>query len=109
MRNSLFITMLLTLCPAPLMQAEIGCMDNSYHLAQGYDPKTYHYVRCNCPCSRHTQSENRLQCSKCKHFRYPKPAIVIQTNREQGAVIATKKVACKQSCTPGNRLSWRTR
>lgn len=55
-----------------LTYAEIGCLDTSYHLAQPFDHKNYHFVSCNCPCSKKV-IENRNQCIECKHFHLPNP------------------------------------
>ncbi len=51
--------------------AQMGCMDNSYHMKQTADNKAYHYVQCNCDCKHHQQSSDRGMCSKCGHYRDP--------------------------------------
>lgn len=59
-------------------QAEVGCMDNSWHLQKKYDDHSYHYVSCNCPCSkRYKIFADRGRCMQCRHFRDPKPYVVI--------------------------------
>ncbi|MDR3551377.1 MAG: hypothetical protein P4L31_08240 [Candidatus Babeliales bacterium] len=109
MRNSLIAIMILTLCPAPLMRAETGCIDNSWHLARAYDPKTYHLVsNCTCPCSRYSQSEDRGRCSKCKHFRDPRPLIIIQPSKENGSIALKKEPVRKTVTKREKQVSWRT-
>ncbi len=56
-----------------LANAEVGCMDNSWHLQKDFDDKDYHYVQCDCPCTKkHKILADRGICMKCKHFRIPK-------------------------------------
>ena len=69
MKNILLIT-LLFMASQPIF-ASIGCMDNSWHLKKSPDYKTYHYVKCNCPCERYTLMENRGKCLRCGHFHNP--------------------------------------
>jgi hypothetical protein len=59
------------------LRAELGCMDNSYHLTQRYDAKEYHYVQCNCDCSKERQFPQRAQCSQCLHYHTPVTTIVM--------------------------------
>lgn len=63
------------------LQAKIGCMDNSWHLAKPFDNKEYHYVSCNCPCQEIIQDRGR--CLYCRHFHKPGKWTVIhyQKNR----------------------------
>lgn len=58
-----------------ILHGEIGCMDNSKHMdySDGPDYKEYHYVQCNCECSRYAQSFNRGRCERCWHYRSPRP------------------------------------
>lgn len=75
-----FINMLLfaLLIMVSLVQAEPGCMDNSWYLQKPVDEKEYHYVQCYCPCTkRHKILADRGQCIKCRHYRDPKPYIII--------------------------------
>ena len=106
MRNSLYLLItILTLCPAPLMRAETGCIDNSWHLAKAYDAKEYHLVRnCTCPCSRYSQSDDRGKCSKCKHFRDPRPFIIIEPSKDKALKAQVKTIATKRK----KQLSWKT-
>jgi hypothetical protein len=63
------------------IRAEIGCIDNSYHMdpcMPWCDDKQYHYVNCSCPCSQYAQSFDRGRCERCEHFHVPKPFIIIQ-------------------------------
>jgi hypothetical protein len=60
--------------------AEIGCMDNSYHLAQDNDTKTYHYVNCTCPCKRYKHYFYKgWHCSQCKHAHDPQLANMVRS------------------------------
>ncbi len=61
----------LMFCFAGYAQAEVGCMDNSYHgsTSYGYDYKSYHYVECYCPCQKFVQTMDRGYCLKCGHYR----------------------------------------
>ena len=54
------------------LKASYDCMDNSHHLKEPYDNKSYRKVLCNCPCKKYKIYEDRGRCSKCKHFRDPK-------------------------------------
>ena len=53
----------------------IGCIDNSLHL-QDFpnkpDYKTYHFVKCDCPCIEHRLIEKRGKCMRCGHYHNPK-------------------------------------
>ncbi len=51
---------------ACIIQARIGCMDKSAHLAEAYDTKNYYYVACNHNCKTLTWPLNR--CPECQHF-----------------------------------------
>lgn len=72
MKKLFFIFILLLSC-LPLC-ARVGCMDNSWHVQRctkdcDYkmgDSKTYHYVKCNCPCRYTVQPLN--QCIRCRHY-----------------------------------------
>jgi len=113
MRNPSLLTfmMLLTLGPASLMQAETGCIDNSWHLAKAYDAKEYHLVSCNCPCSRYFRSEDRGRCEKCGHFRDVHPDIFVTTGKNTYKKVQVNKIAATKttSCTPYRKpQSWRT-
>ncbi len=63
--------------------AELGCLDNSYHLTESFDHKTYHPVDCTCPCGRYQSqglwTQSRSQCLECRHFHDPKPLIVVNS------------------------------
>lgn len=63
--------------------AEVGCMDNSYHMAQAADSKTYHYVQCNCNCKHHQQSSDRGMCSKCGHYRDPGTFEIVRVKKTE--------------------------
>lgn len=64
-----YVLSIATLCLFSwMLKAQIGCMDNSQHLQESYDTKTYHYVSCNCPCYKYQQFMYKgLGCTKCKH------------------------------------------
>lgn len=72
--------------------AEYGCMDTSYHLAQLNDPKDYYIVTgadggpCSCPCSKYCAqykcSIARGQCPVCRHYRVPRPFIIVSASKE---------------------------
>lgn len=99
------MALLVIFYPVSLLKAEIGCIDNSWHLAKAYDAKDYHLVQCNCQCSKHPQSADRGQCQKCKHFRDPRPYIIIQPSK-------SKKTGQSQDPKKDHRkkqLSWKTR
>lgn len=54
------------------LSGAIGCMDDSYHVERKNDPKTYHYVKCNCPCDKYSASFVRGKCPRCGHYHDPK-------------------------------------
>lgn len=54
----------------------IGCMDNSWHLAQPFDSKEYHYVKCNCPCRKLGLA--RGECTECGHAHDFAPQYIIK-------------------------------
>lgn len=64
-------------------RAEVGCMDNSYHMKHAADHKTYHYVQCNCTCKHHKMSTDRGICSKCGHYRDPGSFEVVRYNAKK--------------------------
>jgi len=93
MRNWNILLILLTLCsPAPLMQAELGCIDNSRHLAAWGDPKDYHLVACTCPCARYQRLADRGQCTECHHFRDPRPFIIVEPSKDKHVAASIKKM-----------------
>jgi len=59
------------------LSAEVGCMDNSFHLKQWPDFKQYHYVTCNCPCEQYAHLAERDKCLKCGHYHAPQSKIII--------------------------------
>lgn len=75
MRKLLFLFKIFVLISIQFvaLRAEMGCMDNSFHLdsSKGCDNKKYHYVQCSCPCNEYRQSFNRGCCDKCLHYRDP--------------------------------------
>jgi len=50
------------------LSCSIGCMDDSYHVERKNDPKTFHYVQCNCNCRKYATSVVRGKCSQCGHY-----------------------------------------
>jgi hypothetical protein len=81
------------------LSAEVGCMDNSYHLGNLNDPKNMYYVAgsdggpCSCPCSRYCLqyrcSLRHGQCPVCKHYRIPRPLIIVRKHDTQHKVQQT--------------------
>ncbi len=49
------------------INASPGCLDNSKHLTERFDNKSYQPVSCNCPCWKYKTSDNRGECSRCGH------------------------------------------
>ncbi len=77
------ITFLLTLSAGCSLVAKRGaCMDNSHHLQQGFDHKSYHYVPCNCSCKQ--LFANKGLCRECGHARDPQKQELITTVPTQG-------------------------
>jgi len=74
------------------LNAQQGCLDNSYHLKQKYDNKNYHYVACTCPCSQYQNFNNRGECMKCKHYHVPKNWMVVSGDKVVMRVQQTKPV-----------------
>ena len=54
------------------LSGAIGCLDDSYHVERKNDPKTFHYVKCNCDCSKYAASFVRGKCPQCGHYHDPK-------------------------------------
>ncbi len=74
-----------------LLQAKIGCMDNSWHLKKTkYDSKEYHYVACDCPCKSTIADRNQCRC--CKHYHDTEPWIIISRDHQNPAVTAKQSV-----------------
>lgn len=71
------------LCIARSAYGDPDCLDNSWHLAKRNDTKEYHSVACTCPCTKQKILADRGQCLVCRHYRYPRPFIIIQ--REETA------------------------
>jgi len=83
---------------ASLLTAEPGCMDNSWHLQRPFDDKDYHYVYCNCECTkRHKILADRGKCLQCGHYRIPKNFIIIDYEDNDSVAAAPKK--CKKTAT----------
>jgi hypothetical protein len=60
------------------INAEMGCMANSWELTKPFDNKEYHFVKCACPCTKqHKILADRGKCSQCGHFRHPRPHVFI--------------------------------
>ncbi len=82
-----YLILLLTIY-APAM-AEIGCMDNSYHLSREADFKNYNYVQCNCPCKQYRQYWYRgYHCMQCKHAHDPALAQAVRNRYSANALNA---------------------
>ncbi|KKP29228.1 MAG: hypothetical protein UR12_C0012G0016 [candidate division TM6 bacterium GW2011_GWF2_30_66] len=62
----------ITILNSTNLYSSIGCMDDSYHTKRKNDPKTYHYVKCNCPCHKYSASFVRGKCPQCGHYHDPK-------------------------------------
>ena len=75
----IFMSYCLTVCM--FNKANIGCMDNSYHLAKKGDTKAMHYVSCNCPCNQKTILR-KGQCLTCQHYHLPHPCFMMSHNQE---------------------------
>lgn len=75
------IMALLLLGTTPWLVSKNGCMDNSMHLKQKYDTKTYHYVSCNCPCDYYrTQglyASAKHKCLECGHRHDPRTTLIL--------------------------------
>lgn len=60
-----------------VINSKPGCMDNSYHLKQKFDPKEWHEVECNCPCDyyamRGLKTDIKSKCLECDHAHNPGP------------------------------------
>ena len=60
-----------------MINAKLGCLSNSYHLKQKFDPKEYHEVICNCPCDywamRGLKTDQKSRCIECGHAHNPGP------------------------------------
>ncbi|CDK31061.1 hypothetical protein [Candidatus Babela massiliensis] len=65
------------------------CLDNSKHTntCDGYDYKDYHKVKCYCPCDRYPQLFERGKCTKCGHYRAPKPLFKIINKKTNSILI----------------------
>lgn len=60
--------------------AQVGCMDNSYHMNPNVcDYKQLHYVQCNCPCQRYEHDFKRGKCVKCMHFSVPDDWVIVRS------------------------------
>jgi len=94
-KKIVFISVIALMLAAKMLHAEVGCMENSWHLKQRYDNKEYHYVcgedngPCHCPCSKymaqagkHTK-KTHWQCPVCKHIHVPRSLIVIRKPEEK--------------------------
>ncbi|MCL4361018.1 hypothetical protein M1446_01520 [Candidatus Dependentiae bacterium] len=68
----------LIICYFNFANSKIGCMDKSYHLdrSNGFDYKTYHYVKCSCPCNKYPKTDD-YRCIQCRHFHEPSETIFI--------------------------------
>lgn len=78
------INLLLYLLMLPgMLNAAIGCMDNSYHADGREDYKTYHYVSCPCAC-RNLIDERGFECDKCTHKGWPTRGVVNNVQRLGG-------------------------
>lgn len=93
------------------MVPEYGCMERSFHTKFLDDPKTYHIVvgpdggPCPCPCTRHCAQYrcllNRGQCPVCKHYRIPRPYVIVDPRSDvpkNGALVkcATSRAHARQ-------------
>ena len=85
---TLYIGMLIS---NAILQAKVGCMDNSWHLQKKYDAKEYHYVACNCPCT--STIANRNQCLCCNHYHDAQPWIIITSSTQDPSL---KRTTVKQ-------------
>ncbi len=77
-------------------KAEIGCMDNSWHLQKRYDYKEYHFVSCNCPCSKGKLLNDRGKCLSCQHYRDPQPFIIVTHNDQPASSSKQSHVSKKK-------------
>jgi hypothetical protein len=77
-------------------QAEVGCMDTSYHAGQLNDPKQYYTVTgadggpCSCPCSKYCaqyrcSSLARGKCPVCGHYRVPHSFVIVKKTKQAQA------------------------
>lgn len=77
------INVLILLCMTMFRSnAEIGCMDTSYHAyncndgsickLRHFDNKTLHYVPCSCPCSTYPMLDRKDKCIVCFHYHDPR-------------------------------------
>ncbi|MCK5632999.1 hypothetical protein KAH94_04570 [bacterium] len=71
------------ICSIHNFYGQIGCMDNSHHLKTEFDSKTYHYVQCNCECSKYKQSSDRGICSNCKHYHEPINIEIVNVSKKE--------------------------
>lgn len=67
-----------------------GCMDNSWHMKQPFDTKSYHVVSrnvgnsetyCPCPCKKLTF--DRGICLECGHAHDVQPWVIIRYNKKE--------------------------
>lgn len=90
---------LLFLCICAPAYAEIGCMDNSYHVQQDYDYKQYHYVRCTCPCKQYQHYMSKgYRCSKCGHAHDPHLAAVVRNSYTAAGSLEYEPVNLRLFC-----------
>ncbi len=58
-----------------------GCQDNSTHLATSSgDYKTWHYVKCSCPCEKRYVKRPDGHCSECEHLRMHSPLMSAESD-----------------------------
>lgn len=72
----------------------IGCIDNSYHMEKKGDPKTFHYVKCNCDCQKYAASAVRGICPKCGHYHDPGEFNVASYEELKNKKTASSKEQC---------------
>lgn len=77
MKKQITFSILLLFLAFTVLKPKPGCLDNSYHLKEKYDPKEYHQVDCNCPCDywamRGLRTDRKDKCLECGHAHNPGP------------------------------------
>jgi len=90
------------LCTATLLDGKVGCMAIDKPVGK-FDNKTYHFVQCNCPCTKMLET-NRNYCEDCGHYHDQKPWIFV-TEKEVAQATAEAKNRKKQAHTPRSPLA----
>ena len=69
------------LCTVSLIEGRVGCMARERPVYK-YDNKTYHYIRCDCPCTA-MATEDRNRCLDCGHYHDVRPWIIVDPAERQ--------------------------